>query len=98
MSIMRKLLILAGPVALLCASAAYAATGGTISGTVTGPDGQPFRAAFIRAENINTHMAMTVLSDKNGKFYTDKLTPGTYRLRAVTQGFKNDAASSADIT
>jgi len=94
---MRKLLILAGPVALLCASAAFAATGGTISGTVTGPDGHPFRAAFIRVENINTHMGMTVLSDKDGKFYTDKLTPGTYRVRATTLGYKNDGASSADI-
>ncbi len=95
---LKKLLILTIPLALLCASSAYAATGGTISGTVKGPDGHPFRAAFIRAENLSTKMSMTVLSDKDGKFYTDKLAPGTYRLRATTLGYKGDAASSVDVT
>jgi virginiamycin B lyase len=83
---------------LLIVSVGYAATGGTISGTVKGPDGKPFRAAFIRAENLKTKMRMTVLSDKDGKFYTDKLPPGTYRVRAMTLGYRGDPASSTDVT
>jgi hypothetical protein len=40
-----------GSLILLFASLGNAATG-MISGTVKGPDGAPFRAAFVRAENV----------------------------------------------
>src|ERR1700736_3765408 len=45
---------------VISASFAYAAT---ISGTVTGPDGAPFRAAFVQARNAKTKITVMVLSD-----------------------------------
>ncbi len=72
-----KRILYAGLLALLVAPLGYAAPGGNISGAITGPDGAPFRAAFVRAQNVQTKMTMMVLSDNQGKFSTDKLPAGT---------------------
>ena len=93
----KKILSLGGLLALLCASSGYAATGGTVSGTIKGPDGVPFRAAFIRAENVQTKMTMIVLSDPQGKYYTDKLPPGKYEVWATAIGFKSDPLRRPDV-
>src|ERR1700674_6075394 len=83
---------------LLFASLGHAAPGGTISGTIKGADGAPFRAAFVRAQNIKTGMTMMVLSDNQGKYWTDKLPSGTYEVWATATGYKSDPARRADIT
>jgi len=54
----------------------YAVPGSTISGAIAGPDAAPFRAAFVRAQNVKTKMTMMVLSDNEGKYSTDKLPAG----------------------
>ena len=92
-----KILILSGFCLLLCSLVGHAATGGTISGTIKGPDGQPFRAAFIRAVNAQTRMTMTVLSDNQGKYFTDKLPPGSYQVRVSAIGFKGDPSSADNV-
>jgi virginiamycin B lyase len=86
-----------GLMALLLASVGYAAPGGIISGTLKGPDGAPFRAAFIRAQNAKTKMTMTVLSDGQGKYWTDKLPPGTYEVWAIATGYKSDPQRRTDV-
>ena len=40
--------------AVIVALAAFEAWGGTISGTVKDPSGQPFRGAFVQAQNAAT--------------------------------------------
>jgi hypothetical protein len=72
--------------ALLLTSVGHAAMAATISGTVKGPDGAPFRAAFVRVQNTKTKMTMMVLSDKAGKYWTDRLDPGTYDVSATWVG------------
>ena len=64
------LAILASP----CADAA------TISGTVKGPDGAPFRAAFVQARHAGLKMTVSVLSDNQGRFFAENLPAGEYRL------------------
>jgi hypothetical protein len=49
-----KTLVKTGLVALLSGTTGYAAFAGTVSGTITGPDGAPFRAAFVRVQNLAT--------------------------------------------
>ena len=44
------------------------ASGATITGTVTGPDGAPFRASFVQARNSKTKITVIVLSDNNGHY------------------------------
>ena len=63
---MRKLLSLV--VATLFPFAGYAATGGTIAGTIKGADGAAFKAAFVRARNVQTKVTTMVLSNAQGKY------------------------------
>ena len=51
---------------LLFACMGYAAPGGTITGIIKAPDGAPFRAGFVRAENTKTKVTTMVLSNNQG--------------------------------
>jgi virginiamycin B lyase len=65
-----------------CADAA------TIAGTVTGPDSNPFRAAFVQARNLKTKITVSVLSDSAGRYRIENLPAGDYRLQMRAIGFK----------
>src|SRR5579871_3037973 len=65
-----------------CADAA------TITGTVTGPDGRPFRAAFVQARNLATKITVSVLSGNAGSYRIENLPAGDYRLQMRAVGFK----------
>jgi virginiamycin B lyase len=97
MEVILTRILFAGLVALLVASLGYAARGSTISGAIAGPDGAPFRAAFIRAQNVKTKMTMMVLSDNKGKYSTDQLAAGTYEVWATATGFRSDPAKRASV-
>ena len=79
----------------LSASVAGAAT---ISGTVTGPDGQPFRGAFVQARNGATKITVSVLSDSQGRYQVPDLTAGEYRLSIRAPGYKADPKSAIKLT
>ena len=46
--------------------AAAGADAATVTGTVTGPDGAPFRAAFVQARHAGLKMTVSVLTDSQG--------------------------------
>jgi len=75
----------------------HAAAAGNISGTIKGPDGAPFKAAFIRAENTQTKMVTMVLSNAQGKYLVNNLASGTYNVSATAVEFKSDPAKRSDI-
>ena len=81
----------------LLASAASAAT---VTGTVTGPDGKPLMGAFVVAENAQTKMTVSVLSNQNGRYHIGNLPAATYKLRITAIGYKgeprNDVQLAAD--
>ena len=52
----------------------------TIAGTVKGPDGAAFRAAFVQARNTVMKMTVSVLSDNDGRYVIESLPAGDYRL------------------
>lgn len=93
-----KNILNAGLVMLLATCLGYAAPGGNISGDIKGQDGAPFRAAFIRAQNVKTKMLMMVLSDNQGKYRTDDLPAGTYEVWATATGYRSDPARRAQVT
>jgi virginiamycin B lyase len=93
-----KNILYAGLVMLLAASLGYAVPGGNISGDIKGQDGAPFRAAFVRAQNVKTKMLMMVLSDNQGKYRTDNLPAGTYEVWATATGYRSDPTRRADVT
>ena len=62
--------LLPAALAVALASPVFA---GTITGTVKGPDGAPFAGAFVIAENAETLMTVSVLSDRQGRYYIGNL-------------------------
>ena len=65
----------------IAASAAVAAAqsdAATITGTVAGPDGKPFRGAFVQAKNIKTKITTSVLSDNQGRYAIENLPAGDF--------------------
>ena len=69
----------------------------TITGTVTGPDGKPFRGAFVQARNLMTKITVSVLSDNAGKYRVENLPAGDYRLQMRAVGFKADPKSGITL-
>jgi hypothetical protein len=74
--------------ALAAMSGFACADAATITGTVTGPDGHPFRAAFVQARNLATKITVSVLSDNAGRYRIENLPAGDYRLQMRAVGFK----------
>src|SRR6202051_536045 len=81
----------------LALSASFA-DAATITGTVTGPDGAPFRGAFVQARNAATKITVSVLSDTQGHYQVPDLTAGDYRLAIRAPGYKSDPKSGIKLT
>jgi virginiamycin B lyase len=69
---------------------AAAARSATISGTVKGPDGAPFKGAFVSAQNTKTKITVNVLSHKDGAYRVEDLPAGEYVLRIRAVGYEAD--------
>src|SRR4051794_21578967 len=80
---------------LALVAAAGAADAATITGTVTGPDGAPFRAAFVQARHEGQKMTVSVLTDNQGRYVVENLPAGDYTLGIRAIGY--DADSKADV-
>src|SRR5438874_3767429 len=78
--------------------AAAGADAATITGTVTGPDGAPFRAAFVQARNEGLKMTVSVLTDNQGRYVVENLPAGDYMLGIRAIGYKADAKASLKLT
>ena len=83
--------------AMLVVSVAFAAAQGTISGTVTDPDGAPFQGAFIRAQNAQSKITTIVLTDRQGRYRVENLTPGEYQVRATAISYEDDSRSGLQV-
>ena len=82
---------------LLFASLSYGASGEMISGTVKGPDGSPFKGAFVRAQNGTSKITVVVLTDRQGGYRFQDLTPGEYQVRVTAVGYKSDTRSGVKM-
>src|ERR1700680_2561638 len=71
--------------------------GATITGKVTGPDGAPFRAAFVQARNAKTRVTVIVLSGNDGKYRVDNLPAGDYQVLAKAVGYRSDPKSGSAL-
>src|SRR5215468_3946564 len=82
----------------LLALAVSTADAATITGTVKGPDGQPFRGAFVQARNAKTKITVNVLSDNQGRYRVENLPAGDYRLQIRAPGYQADTVNSMALT
>src|SRR4029078_648186 len=78
--------------------AVSAADAATITGTVTGPDGTPFRAAFVQARNAQLKMTVSVRGDNQGHYVAENLPAGDYRVSIRAAGFKADVKNGLKLT
>ena len=83
-------------VAAICLAAL--AHGATISGTVKGPDGVPFKGAFVSAQNTKTKITVNVLSHRDGAYRVDDLPAGEYVLRIRAVGYQSDPRAGVSLT
>jgi len=70
----------------------------TIIGTVKGPEGTGFRAAFVAAQNLKTKISITVLSGPQGHYRIESLQPGEYRLSIRAVGYKAEPHEGVNLT
>ena len=75
-----------GALMLACVSAQAA----TVTGLVKGPDGAPFRGAFVQAQNTGTRILTSVLTDKSGGYRIENLPAGTYLVEVKAVGYRTD--------
>src|SRR5439155_27322294 len=74
----------------LTALLSSAASAATITGNVLGPDGKPFMGAFVVAENTQTRMSVSVLSNEQGRYHIGNLPAATYKLRINAIGYNSE--------
>ena len=78
-----------GIVAFTAAFACPSADAATITGTVKGPDGAPFRGAFVQARHAGLKMTVSVLTDNQGRYVAENLPEGDYRVQVRAIGFQD---------
>jgi carboxypeptidase family protein len=64
---------------------------GSISGTVTDPQGAVVPGAQVKATNTATGTSLTTTSDNAGLFRFNLIPPGEYKVEVSAQGFKTTA-------
>src|SRR5882724_11967474 len=79
---------------LLLVPFAHAAT---VTGTVKGPDGASFRGAFVQAQNSNTKIMVSVLTDKDGRYRIENLSAGQYQLQVKAIGYRSDPGPGVNL-
>jgi virginiamycin B lyase len=70
----------------------------TVTGNVKGPDGTPFQGAFVQAVNAQTHITISVLSDKQGRYRVENLPAGEYQVRVRAVGLTADPRSAVNLS
>jgi hypothetical protein len=70
---------------------------GTISGTVADPSGAAIPGARVEARNVGTSAVATAGTNEAGVYTIPFLLPGTYKVTAVVQGFKQALRDQIEV-
>jgi hypothetical protein len=71
---------------------------GSISGTVTDPQGAVVSGAQVKATHVSTGTTSTTVSDSSGLFRFNLIQPGDYKVEVSARGFKTASESSILVT
>src|SRR5262245_40435779 len=66
-------------------------TTGTVGGHVTDSATAPVPETAVKLENLNTGVALTTQSDREGSYVFPLVAPGTYRVTVEKTGFQKFA-------
>jgi len=78
------------------AIAAFAQTGGEITGEVKDQSGAVAPNATVTATNVDTNVTRSTVTNAAGVYSFPNLTPGNYRVRVSASGFEN-AVSNLEL-
>src|SRR5713101_5016525 len=71
---------------------------GSISGSVTDPQGAAVLGASVRVVSKDTNQAYAAETDSAGLFRLSLLPPGTYRVEVSKQGFRKVVFDSIEVS
>src|ERR1700722_13722588 len=81
----------------LCATAAYAQSAGTITGTVVDSDGDAVANAQIQATNRSTKMVYKTVGSTQGHYTLGTLPEGAYDLSITAPGFNAHSQQNVSV-
>jgi hypothetical protein len=70
---------------------------GTITGSVTDPNGAVVPGAKVTIKNVETNVAVTVVSNDSGSYTVPSLVPGTYNISVTGDGFKTSSRENVQV-
>jgi hypothetical protein len=86
-----------GFVGLILSAASAWATGSTLQGIVKDSEGHPIRGANIRIEAKNGRLVKTIQTDVSGRYISDGLPAGDYRVTLIVNGAVKTSISNATV-
>ncbi len=88
---MKKLSCLLLLLVMACGNVIAQTTTGTVTGRVTDSASAPIPETAVRLENLNTGVALTTPSDREGVYVFPLVAPGAYRVTVEKTGFQRFA-------
>jgi hypothetical protein len=70
---------------------------GSLTGTVTDPNGAALPGATVEIRNKETNVANTATTNEEGNYTFPLVNPGTYTLTVIAQGFSNTTRENIEI-
>src|ERR1700757_3535057 len=83
--------------AVVLALPGFGQTFGEITGVVTDPSGAVVAQAAVTVTNPETNFTRKVTTNVSGNYSFPALLPGTYNVRAETQGFQAEVRTGVDL-
>src|SRR5215813_14026367 len=96
-SIITSVLSLVVLIAALCGNSNAQAVYGSISGTVTDPNGAVVSGATVSITSVERKTSDTVTTNDSGLYVKERLLPGNYEVKIESQGFKAKLISSVVV-
>jgi len=82
--------------AVLCVPPAFAQASGTVQGTCKDADGKPVADAVVVLENLDNGQKYTLKTDKQGKYFSLGVSPGSYLVTFYKNGDDFKAKKESD--
>src|SRR5687768_11885257 len=70
---------------------------GTITGTITDPNGAVVSGASVTVKNLETNITTTVTTNESGAYTVPFLLPGKYNVTATASGFKTSSVENVAL-
>src|SRR5258708_39062817 len=82
---------------LVCAVSMAQESRGTITGTVSDPQGSAIPGAAVAARNLGTNVEAKTTTNESGVYVLPFLNTGTYKVTSTTAGFKSAVKDNVDV-